>query len=188
MSVCSSCGKGLSNPHLRVSPVLVVKEQITQNEIQFDTVFLQSFVNKNGYDEKTSSFYLSKEFGMAGLQLPSFNLTNYYMHVLPKGGRKKEEREIPERCEEATLTEFLKVAKDKRIIFMMGASLIKKFTGHNASEVYGLPCKSELLPDAWVIIPAPNSDKLMNSPIGEMRLAIKSLAEQIKIYKEYKEI
>jgi hypothetical protein len=67
----------------------------------------------------------------------------------------------------------------------MGASTIKTFTGYNASEVYGLVCKSDLLPNVPVIIPAPNIDKLMSQPIGEMRNALKVLAEQVEIYKDY---
>lgn len=185
--ICTSCGKGCLSPKVTSSPVLVVKQEITQNEIKFDTVFVQSGKNKYGHDEHTTSYYLAKEMGMVGLQFNVFSLTNLYLHIPPKGGRKKEDRDIVQRCIDFSISELQKVAKDKKIIFMMGAETIKLFTGYNASSVYGLICKSDLLPDVPVIIPAPNSDKLMNQPIGELRNALGVLSEKIKIYKQYKE-
>jgi len=188
MNICPSCGKGVLAPKINSSPFMVIKESVTQNEINSKTVFVQKGVNKYNHEENTTSYYLGREFGIVGLQLVSFSLSCLFMHQLPKGGRSKEGKEVVQGCVEHSVNELVKVAQDKKIILMMGAELVKTFTGYNTSDVYGLLCKSELLPNVPVIIPAPNSDKLMNSPIGEMRLALKVLAEQIKIYKQYSSI
>ena len=70
----------------------------------------------------------------------------------------------------------------------MGAEIVKTFTGYNCTDVYGLTVQSDLLPSVPVIVPAPNPDKIMNQPIGELRNVLKVFAEQIKIYNEYSKV
>lgn len=184
-NICTSCGKGTLSPIIKSQPFMIVKEQVTGNEIMADKVFVQEGKNKYQHVENTTSFYLSKEFGMVGLQFTTFSLSNLYMHLPPKGGRTKEGKETALGCEQFSIDELVKAAGNMKIIFLMGASTIKTFTGYNASEVYGLVCKSDLLPNVPVIIPAPNIDKLMAQPIGEMRNSLRVLAEQVEIYKDY---
>jgi hypothetical protein len=186
--ICPHCGKGLLNPKLTSSPVLIIKETSTQNELDSDTVFVLKGKNKNGYEENTTSYYLHREMGLVGLQMMSFNLTNFYMHIPPKVGRGKEEKELAQRCVDFSIEELVKLAEGKKIILMMGAETIKTFTEYNSSQVYGLIMRSELLPDVPVIIPCPNSDKMMSQPIGEFRNALKVLAEQIQILKQYEDV
>lgn len=185
MPICSSCQKGTLSPILRSDKFLLIKETVTQNELESDTVFVQNGANKWGKEGHTSSFYLAKEMGLVGLQFQAFSLANLYMHVPPKGGRTKESKAVSLGCTEYSVRELVKVAKDMKIILLMGAETIKTFTGYNASDVYGLTCKSDLLPNVPIIIPAPNSDKLMSQPIGELRNSLKVLAEQMRAYKQY---
>jgi hypothetical protein len=185
MNICTSCGKGTLSPIIKSSPFLIVKEICTGNEVNSDRVFVQEGENKYHHQEHTTSWYLAKELGMCGLNINTMCLTNLYLHIPPKGGRSKEGKAIVAGCEQFSIDEFIKVAKDMKIILMGGAATIKTFTGYNASEVYGLPCKSELLPNVPVIIPMPNPDKIMSSPIGEMRLALKVFAQQIKVYEQF---
>ena len=185
---CSSCGKGVLLPIIRSKPYLIIKEVVTENEIQSGQVFTQSGKNKYQHEENTASYYLAKEMGKVGLQFSTFSFTNFYMHVPPKPGRTKESKAISQGCTQFSIDEMVKVAKDMKIIFMMGAEVVKTFTGYNTSDVYGLVCKSELLPNVPIIIPAPNSDKLMSQPIGELRNALKVLADEIKAYEQYSNI
>jgi hypothetical protein len=186
--ICPHCGKGLLKPKLTSSPVLIFKETPTQNELDSDTVFVLKGKNKNGYEENTTSYYLHREMGLVGLQMMSFNLTNFYMHIPPKAGRGKEEKELVERCTDFSIQELVKLSEGKKIILMMGSELIKTFTEYNSSQVYGLMPKSGLLPNVPVIIPCPNSDKMMSQPIGEFRNALRVLAEQIQILKDYEAV
>jgi hypothetical protein len=183
--ICPHCGKGLLKPKLTSSPVLIIKETPTQSELDSDTVFVLKGKNKNGYEENTTSYYLHREMGLVGLQMMSFNLTNFYMHIPPKSGRSNEEKELAQRCIDFSIQELVKLAEGKKIILIMGAETIRTFTGYNSSDTYGLIMKSKLLPDVPVIIPCPNSDKMMNQPIGEFRNSLKVLAEQIQILKQY---
>jgi hypothetical protein len=185
MNICTSCGKGSLSPIIKSKPFMIVKELVTGNEVNSDQVFVPEGKSKYGHDEHTTSWYLAKELGMCGLNINTMCLTNLYLHIPPRGGRSKEGKAIVAGCEQFSIDEFIKVAKDMKIILMMGAGTIKTFTGYNASEVYSLPCKSELLPNVPVIIPAPNVDKIMNMPIGELRLALKVFAEQIRVYEQF---
>jgi len=184
-NICSSCGQGTLSPRMTSSPFMIIKEVVTNNELESGTVFVQKGKNQNGYEENTSSYYLNRELGMQGLQLSSFSQSCLFMHHIHKGGRTKEGKEVEQGCIDYSIGELIKIAQNKKIIFMMGAKTINLFTGYNASDVYGLVCKSELLPEVPVIIPSTNSDKIMKMPIGEMRNSIAVLAEQIKIYKQY---
>jgi hypothetical protein len=188
MNICPSCGKGVLTPVIKSSPYLIVKESVTQNELTSEKVFVMDGKSKYGQDEHTTSWYLAKEMGMVGLHFPTFSLSNLYMHIPPKSGRTKEGKAITQGCIDWSISQLVDLAKDYKIVFMMGAELVKTFTEYNSSDVYGLVCKSDLLPTVPVVIPAPNSDKLMAQPIGEMRNALKTLAEQIKIYEQYKEM
>lgn len=185
MPICSSCGKGTLSPILKSKPYLIIKEMITQNEIDSDTVFVQHGKNRYGKEEHSSSYYLNKEMGRVGVQMGIFSMTNLYMHIPPKGGRTKEGKEMVQGCMDYSVSEVVRIAKDMKIIFLMGAGVIKLFTGYNASSVYGLICKSELLPNVPVIIPSPNSDKIMAQPVGELRNSLRILAEKIKSYEQY---
>lgn len=185
--ICPSCGKGSISPKLSNKPYMIVKQDVTQQELDTGSVFLQRGKNKWGYEHNTTAHYLNKELGSFGLQLSQFTLTALYMHQLPKAKKTKEDKEVLQKCIDFSIQEVVKLAQGKKIIFLMGSETVKVFTGYSASEVYGLNVKSELL-DAPVIIPAPNPDKIMNQPIGELRIAIKALAEQIKIYEAYQKV
>ena len=186
--ICPSCGKGTLSPKLSNKPFLIVKQDVTQMELDNESIFVQRGKNKYGYEHNTTSYYLNRELGSLGLQLSQFNLTSLYMHQLPKAKKTKEDKAILQGCIDFSIAEVGKLAQGKKIVLLMGSETVKLFTGYNASEVYGLTVKSELLPDVPVIIPAPNPEKLMNQPIGEMRIALKSLAEQIRILKQYEEV
>ena len=185
MSICISCGKGTLSPIIKSKPFMVIKESLTQNELESGQVFVQNGENKYSHEEPTNSYYLSREMGMVGIQFATLSLTDFYMHIPPKGGRTKEGKAIAKGCVDYSISELVKVAGNMKIIFMMGAETIKTFTGYNASDVYGLVCKSDLLPNVPVIIPTPNSDKMMSQPIGELRNSLKVFAQQIKIYEQY---
>lgn len=187
-NICSSCGQGTVSPRLTSSPFMIVKESVTNNELESNEAFVQWGKDAYGNNENTNSYYLNRELGREGLQLPSFSLSCLFLHKLPKGGRTKEGKDLVRGCVDYSVAELIMIAQNKKIIFMMGAETIKTFTGYNASDVYGLICKSDLLPEVPVIIPCPNSDKMMKQPIGEFRNAIKVLAEQIKTYKQYSNI
>lgn len=107
---------------------------------------------------------------------------------MPKSRKTKEDKEVAQKCLDWSISEVIRVAKDKKIILMMGAEVVRTFIRYGVSEVSGLICKSDLLPKVPTIIPAPNPDKIMNQPIGEMRNALKVFAQQIKIYEEYQKI
>jgi len=161
---------------------------VTEPEIEAESVFVEGSVNKWGYRENTTSHYLAKEMALAGIQMNTLCLTNLYMHVPNKGKKTKEAKESAQECLDYSISQIVKLAEGKKIIFMMGAEAIRTFTGYPASDVYGLKCKSDLLPNVPVIIPAPNSDKLMAMPVGELRNALKVFAEEIKVYNEYSKI
>lgn len=185
MSICSSCGKGTLPNVVKSSPFLIVKERLTENEKEKEEIFVMQGVNRGGYPDYYAPYYLNRELGMVGLQLPIMNLSCLYLHEPPKGGRTKDGREKAQACTDFSVKELVDFAKDMKIILMMGAETIRTFTGYNASDVYGMVCKSELLPNVPIIIPCPNVDKIMAQPIGEMRLALKKFSEEIKFYKEY---
>ena len=185
MGICTSCGRGTLEPKLTSKPFLVVKEIVTDKEVESGIVFTMDGVNKWGYPEHTTSYYLAKEMAMVGIQLNTLSLTNLYMHEPNKGKKSKEGKALSQGCLDYSISQVVKAAEGKKIVLLMGAEVIRTFTGYPASDVYGLICKSELLPDVPVVIPCPNSDKIMTQPIGEMRNSLKVFAEQIRIYNEY---
>lgn len=188
MGVCTSCGRGTLETRITSKPFLVIKEMVTEAEIKAEQVFVEGSVNKWGYQEHTTSYYLAKEMALVGIQMNTLCLSNLYMHEPNKGKKSKEAKELSQGCLDYSISQIVKLAEGKKIILIMGAEAIRTFTGYPASDVYGLLCKSDLLPNVPVIIPAPNSDKLMSMPIGEMRNSLKVFAEQIRIYKEYEKV
>lgn len=187
--ICPSCGKGCISPKLSNKPYMIVKQELTQQEIDTGSIFVQKGKNKWGYEHNTTAFYLNLQLGSFGLQLSQFNQTALYMHQLPKSKKTKEDKAILQGCIDFSIQEVVKLAQGKKIILLMGSETTKVFTGFSASEVYGLNvAPSEYFPEVPMIIPAPNSDKLMNQPVGELRIALKSLAEQIKIFEAYQKI
>lgn len=187
-NICPSCERGLLKPIIKSKPIMIVKEVVTQNELDNELVFTLNGKNKYGNPENTTSYYLQRELGMVGVQMSALCLTNLHLHVPPKRKKTKEEKEIVEKCNDFSISEFIKLAKGMKVILMMGAETIKFFTGYNASEVYGLVCQSTYLPEVPVIIPCPNSDKLMSQPIGELRNALKVFSDNIKAWEQYSKI
>ena len=98
----------------------------------------------------------------------------------------KADREIIEGCAEFGKSQLLKTVEGVKLILCMGSEVTQFLTGYNVSDVYGLVCKSDLT--SAVIIPAPNPDKLMAQPIGELRNALKVFSEQVKILNQYMNI
>lgn len=188
MGICTSCGMGTMEPKAFSSPFLIIKESVTKNEIDSGIMFVMSGKNKWGHEEHTTSYYLNKEMGMVGLQLNTMNLSSLYMHLPSRSKKNKEAKEQFQGCMDYSIQQVVKLAEGKKVVMLMGAELIRTFTGYPASEVYGLICKSDLLPNVPVIVPAPNPDKLMAVPIGELRNSLKIFAEQIQIYKEYAKV
>lgn len=189
MAICPNCGKKSLSPILRSKPFLIVKESFTNNEFEQDLLFTLSGKNKYGYDENTTSYYLMKELGMAGVSMQTISLSALWLHTPPKVKKTtKEGREQFQKCLDWSISEVVKIAQGKKIVMLMGAEVVKTFIMKSVSDVAGLVCKSDLLPSVNVIIPAPNPDNIMKQPIGELRFSIKSFAEQIKIHEEYTRI
>ena len=188
MAICPSCGRGTLPPIIRSKPIMIIKESLTNNEIEQDILFTLSGKNKYGHSENTTSYYLMKELGRVGLNLNSMSLSCFYIHTLPKAKRTKDDKAIIQKCVDFSISEVIKVAREMKIVMLMGAELVRTFTGYGVSDVAGLICKSQYLPLVPVIIPAPNPDKLMAMPIGELRNALGVFAEQVKIYEQYSRV
>jgi hypothetical protein len=186
-NICPSCGKGCLSPIIRKSPFLIIKESITSNEIAAETIFTLAGHNKYGNAENTTIYYLQKEMAMLGMQMGRFSLTNLYLHLPPTRRRSKEEKATILKCTDFSIAEVIRVAKDMKIILMMGAEVVRTFTGYGVTDVSGLLVKSDYLPNVPVIIPCPNPDKMMSVPIGELRNSLRVLAEQVDIYNQYKD-
>ena len=133
--VCPSCSKGTLSPKISNKPYLIVKQDITQVELDTESVFVQKGKNKYGYEHNTTSYYWNKELGDVGLMLSQFNLTSLYMHQLPKSKKTKEDKEILQGCIDFSIAEVVKLAQGKKIILLLGSETTKVFTGYSASEV-----------------------------------------------------
>lgn len=185
MGLCPRCERATLEPIIRSKPYVIIKEATTEVERLNGQLFQHSYINKNGYPENTSSYYLMKELGMAGVSMQSLTLSALWLHNPQKSKRTKDDKEAFQKCLDYSISEVIKVAGQAKIVMLMGAEVVRTFTGYGVSDVSGLVCKSDLLPNVPTIIPAPNPDKLMASPIGELRYALKTFAEEIKIYEAY---
>lgn len=188
--VCRSCNVETLSPIVRKSPFWIIKDSCTQNEVQLSTLFILSGKNKNGYSQNTTSYYLMKELGMVGLGLGSFSLSALWLHVPSKSKRTKEERSVLESCFNHSLSFNISLLKEHqaKVVLLAGPESTRAFTGFSVKDVGGLVCKSDLVPEVPVFIPCPDPDKIMSYPIGELRNSLKTLAHQIRIYKEYTNI
>lgn len=184
MGICTACQHGTLEPILTNKPILIIKESASEADYENEQVFSFTGKNKYGKQENTASYYLQREFGNVGLQFTSYPMTALWLHRQMKT-KNREQREVLGRCLDHSMSEVIKVARNKKLVLMMGASLINMFTGYNATDVYGLKVKSDFLPDAAVIIPAPNPDKIMAQPIGEMRNALKVFAGEVRALESY---
>lgn len=187
MITCPSCGKGTINSKINNSPYMIIKEEVTENEKELG-LFCLSGHNKYGRSEHTTSYYLQKEMGAVGLNLTSFSLSALYLHDLPTRKRTKEEKAVLQKCIDFSISELVKIVENKKIVVLMGAELVRTFTGYGVSETSGLVTKSDKLPDVPVVIPAPNCDKIFQMPVGELRFALKTIAREVKIYEEYRKV
>lgn len=188
MALCSNCGKKSLDPIIKSKPYLIVKESVTGNEKEQGILFTLAGVNRYGHQENTTSYYLMKELGLVGLNMQVMSLSALWLHEPPKGKRTKDDREFFQKCLDWSISEVIRAAEGKKIVLLMGAEVTRTFTGYSVSDVSGLVCKSDLLPDVPVVIPAPNPDKIMSSPIGELRNALAVFKEQIQIYEQYQNI
>lgn len=187
MALCPSCGKKSIEPIIKSRPYLIVKESLTQNEYEQELPFTLSGNNKYGRPENTTSYYLMKELGLVGVNMQVMSLGALWMHTPPKS-KGKDAKEQFQKCLEWSISEVIRLAEGKATILMMGAEITRTFIGHSISDVQGLVCKSDLLPNVPVVVPAPNPDNIMKVPIGELRNALKVFAEQIKIHEEYSKV
>lgn len=189
MAICPSCGKKALDPTIKSKPYLIIKEAYTQNEMEQGIPFTLSGKNKYGHQENSNSYYLMKELGMVGLNMQVMSLAAFWTHTPPKA-KGAEGKEQFSKCLNWSISEVIRVSEGKRVILMMGAELVRTFTGYGVSDVSGLVCKSDLLPviNAPIIIPAPNPDNIMKVPIGELRNALKVFADQIKVFEEYAKV
>jgi len=188
VALCPHCNKKTLDPILKSKPYMIIKEAFTENEMLQGNLFALSGKNKNGYDENTTSYYLMKEMGLVGLNFQVMSLSALWLHKPSAGKRTKEDKESFQKCLDYSVSEVIRAASGKKIVMLMGAELVRTFTGYGVSEVSGLICKSDLLPDANIVIPAPNCDNIMKMPIGELRVALKVFAEQIRIAEQYNKI
>lgn len=186
MGICTSCERGTLDHILKSKPYMIIKESVTENEMKYEQVFSLSSEDKWGRSQNSTSYYLAKELGMVGLNLQTFNLSCLYMHIPPKSKKTKDDKDLVQGCLDYSVGNLIKVAKDMKIVMLMGAEVVRLFTGYGVGEVAGLVCKSDLLPDVPVIIPGHNPDKIMNMPIGELRNSLQVLAQQIKIYEQFR--
>lgn len=187
MALCPSCGKKSLDPVLKSKPYLIVKESYTQVE-QGSIPFTLTEMDMWGHTRNTTSYYVMKELGMVGINMQVLSLHAFWSHTPPKGGKTKDGKAQFQKCLEWSISEVIRLSEGKKIVFLMGAEVTRTFVGHSVSDVAGLVCKSDLLPNVPVIIPCPNPDNIMKQPIGEMRFAMKTFAEQIKIYEEYAKV
>ena len=189
-TICTSCGKATLSPVIKSRPFLIIKEAVTENDLTDDMVFTLSGKNKYGKEAYTSAYYFNRELGLVGLGLNNFSLSALYLHHPPSRKKTKDERAVILGCVDYSVAQVMALVRetDAKIILLMGAEIVKTFTGYNCTDVYGLTVQSDLLPSVPVIVPAPNPDKIMNQPIGELRNVLKVFAEQIKIYNEYSKV
>lgn len=183
--ICKSCGRGGLEPIIRSRPFLIVKELVTENELTQGQLFALSSPNRYGTVTNSNAYYLAKEMGIVGLNLQVMSLSALYLHKLPEAKRSKVDKEVLSKCCDHSIADVIRIAREMKVVMLMGAEVVRTFTGHSVSDVSGLICKSELLPTVPVIIPAPNPDKLMSQPIGELRNALKVFAEQVQIVEQY---
>lgn len=183
--ICKSCGRGGLEPIIRSRPFLIVKESVTENELTQGQLFALSSPNRYGTVTNSNAYYLAKELGMVGLNLQTMSLSALFLHKLPEAKRSKADKEVLSKCCDHSIADVIRIARDMNVVMLMGAEVVRTFTGYGVSDVSGLICKSELLPTVPVIVPAPNPDKLMSQPIGELRNALKVFAEQIEIFEQY---
>lgn len=184
MAVCPSCGKKALSPIQKSKPYLIIKESYTQNELEQEIPFVLTAKNKWNHIENTNSYYLSQEMAKLGLHMPVMSLHAFWSHHPPKVAG-KEGKEQFEKCLQWSIQEVIRACEGKTTVLMMGAEVVRTFIGYGVSEVSGLVCHSTLLPNVPVIIPAPNPDNLMKQPIGELRNALGTFANQIKAYESY---
>ena len=96
-NICPSCGRGCISPKITSKPIWIIKDQATQNEIDFDTVFSLTGISPYGSNENTTSYYLQKEMGLVNLNFAQFSKTCLHMHMLPKARKLKADREVIEK-------------------------------------------------------------------------------------------
>ena len=176
-NICSSCGKGCQSFPTRPSNVLLVRDSLWEDEITYKA-FWEGKLGK----------YVFQEFGVAGLNLKSLATTALWTHIPPKSKKTKEERLRYKGCLDWSVAKIVELAKGKMVVCLMGVQVNKIFTKYNISDVYGLSLKSDLLPNVPVVLPMPDPKNLLNVPIGEMRLAIKRLKENLEAYEQYKNL
>lgn len=188
MAICPNCGKKSIDPILKSKPYLIVKDSLTNNEVEQVIPFTLAGVNKYGKSENTTSYYLAKEFGMVGLNFQIMSLTALWMHEPPTGKKSKDEREAFQKCLDWSISEVIKASVGKKIVLLMGAEVTRTFTGYSVNDISGLVCRSDLMPHVNMVIAAPNPDNIMKQSIGELRNALKVFKEQVQICEQYEKL
>lgn len=126
----------------------------------------------------TGGYVMQREMRRVGLELTDFRTVCLWPH--------KDIGDV--RCMEEQEKLVLEEAKGKRIVLLVGAQSVSRYTGYNVSDVNGLPIESGVL-SAPIIYPlvSPSSVLVTGQGVGEIRFGLGEFAARLAKDKEQRE-
>lgn len=158
---CSGCGDSVLQPMgKKDSPVLLLGDEPTDQDYASGYPFAGPY-----------GTILEGEFHYLGFRLRDIRR----MYVWPHYNTKKPE------CFQDGLNRVFQEARGRKIIILMGAQVVKYFTGKSIMQVSSLITPAEYFPNA-IVIPAPSVSTIFKD-VGEFRLALDVVKEELeKVY------
>lgn len=142
----------------RNSSILVIGEFPNDEDIKKGIPFASS-----------SGTVLRQELGYFGVDLQSTRRCYLWIHTPNKN----------KSCFDYGLNLCIQNAKDKKIILLLGSEPVKLFTGEKVTDVNGLQVQSNYF-SAPIIMACIHPSSVFNSPVGELRFALKNFANKVK--------
>lgn len=174
--LCELCGEPLVQAaggqadHPKYHGILVVGEKPDWEDVMSGVAYTQ------GTDRKRFSHgdVLAEEFNRAGLSWPFVRRTYLFGH--PMANANQAHREL-----DYHLTRLMKEVYKSQFVLLMGAEVVRTFTGQSVSSVYGLPVTAQQIPDSIRVYacPAPGIALSPQGTIGELRYSIERFVEVI---------
>lgn len=116
---------------------------------------------------------------MARVQLDLYSMAYVplYRHFIPKDAKNFKKNKD---CQAAHTQWLFDDLQKYQVVFACGVDIVKLLTKQSSQNVSGLVVSSDLLSDGKILVCAVSPKQAWAMTVGEMRLAVQTLAQQLK--------
>jgi len=146
----------------RNAAIMIIGDKPTDNDIKYGKPFTEG-----------SGTILRQEFAFRGIDTRQFRVTYLRSHISAT-------KKLSPKCFEIDALDVIKEAKNKKLIILISAEVVKYFTSQSVENLMGLMTTSQLLSAPCFCMESLGSIFNRGGVVGEVRLSIQKISEYIK--------